>query len=230
VLLELSNLFKDAAISKSKLKRFFKKIGISYKRAKKTIMQDVKWKNYWDKVAQIATLKDWATKDIGHLYFYDESGFSLNSNIPYRWSVVGVPTPLPANRFSKRINVLGFLNTQTKHLFHRMTTDKVDTTCVVEFFDDFAKQIKKATVVVLDNASIHTSKKFKEQIEKWEALGLYLLYLPPYSPELNPIEILWREMKYRWVDLNALISFDVFQKHVSRLLNGFGFEYDIKFV
>jgi len=44
---------------------------------------------------------------------------------------------------------------------------------------------------------MHTSKLFKSNIKKWEEKGLHLLYLPPYSPELNLIEILWREMKYR---------------------------------
>ena len=191
-------------------------------------MKDSKWKHYWDKVAQIITMKAWASKKIGDLYFYDESGFSLNSNIPYRWSAIGTPAPIPAERFSKRINVLGFLNTHTKHLFHTTTTDKVSTDTVIKFFDDFSKQITKPTVVILDNASVHTSKKFKEQIEKWGKSGLYLLYLPPYSPELNSIEILWREMKYHWIDLNALSSFESYEKHVHNLLIGFGSKYDIK--
>ncbi len=61
-------------------------------------------------------IKGWVKQGVCELYFYDESGFSLNSNIPYRWSPIGEPLKIPANRFSKRINVLGFLNTQTKDL------------------------------------------------------------------------------------------------------------------
>ena len=211
------------------LKQFFKKIGISYKRAKKTIMQNNKWKYYMDKVLQIKSMKAWAENGYGDLYFYDESGFSLDSNIPYRWSPKGEPAQIPANRFNKRINVLAFLNTKTKDLFHTMTTDRVNTDIVINLFDDFAKQLKKPTVVVLDNASVHTSKNFKACIVKWEKLGLHLLYLPPYSPELNHIEILWREMKYNWVNLNALDSFDNLKEHVSKLLNAFGGKYDINF-
>jgi len=110
-------------------------------------------------------------------------------------------------------------------------------------FDSFAKQITQTTICTLDNASIHTSKKFKAKIEasihtskkfkakieEWEKLGLYLLYLPPYSPELNPIEILYREMKYTWMDLNVLDSFDAFYKHIQSMLNFFGLKYDINF-
>ena len=218
------------SFTKSNLKRFLKKIGISYKRAKKTILKSSKWKQYTDKVAQILTVKKWAKAKLGDLYFYDESGFSLNSNIPYRWSIKGSPTPIPANRFSKRINVMGFLNTITKDLFSTTSTSKVDSDVVIALFDKFSKYITKTTVVILDNASIHTSKKFKAEISKWEERGLNLLYLPPYSPELNPIEMLWREMKYNWVDLNALESFETYEIHVKKLLDGFGTEYDINFV
>jgi len=199
---------------------------MSYKRAKKSIMKNSKWKNYFDKYSQLKMIKEWAKQGVCELCFYDESGFSLNSNIPYRWSPIGEPLKIPANRFSKRINVLGFLNTQTKYLFHSMTTDKVDTQVV---FDNFAKQITKTTICVLDNASIHTSRKFKAKVSEWEKLGLHLLYLPPYSPELNPIEMLWREMKYTWMDLNVLDSFDDFYKHIQNMLDFFGSEYDINF-
>jgi len=202
---------------------------MSYKRAKKSIMKDSKWKTYFQKYAQIQMIKEWADKGLCELYFYDESGFSLNSNIPYRWSPIGEPLKIPANRFSKRISVLGFLNTKTKNLFHTMTTDKVDSQVVIDFFDNFAKQITKTTIGVLDNASIHTSKKFKAKIDEWEKQGLYLLYLPPYSPELNPIEMLWREMKYTWMDLNVLNSFDDFYKHIQNMLDFFGSKYDINF-
>ena len=202
---------------------------MSYKRAKKSIMKNSKWKNYFDKYVQIKMIEEWAEQELCELYFYDESGFSLNSNIPYRWSPIGEALKIPANRFSKRINVLGFLNTQTKDLFHAMTTDKVDTQVVIDLFDSFAKQITKTTICVLDNASIHTSKKFKAKIDEWEKLGLHLLYLPPYSPELNPIEMLWREMKYTWMDLNVLNSFESFHQHIQEMLNFFGSKYDINF-
>ena len=45
-------------------------------------------------------------------------------------------------------------------------------------------------MVVLDNARVHTSKAFQERREAWEKRGLFIFYLPPYSPHLNLIEIL----------------------------------------
>jgi transposase len=210
------------------LKRFFRKIGLSYKRARRDIFKDTKWKTYWDKVAQIKGIKGFVEKGLCDLYFFDESGFSLHSNVPYTWSEVGNPTRVPSDRFAKRINVLGFLNTKNRDLFYEMRTGSVDSEITVALFDKFADRINGTpTIVILDNASMHTSKLFKSNIEKWEKKGLHLLYLPPYSPELNLIEILWREMKYRWFDLNAFSSFEKLWEHVKKLLDGFGLEYDI---
>ncbi|MBC8135848.1 MAG: transposase [Fibrella sp.] len=39
----------------------------------------------------------------------------------------------------------------------------------------------------------------KKRRAAWEAKGLYILFLPVYSPELNIAEILWRELKYEWL-------------------------------
>jgi hypothetical protein len=104
-----------------------------------------------------------------------------------------------------------------------------DTQVVIDVFDSFAKQIIKPTACVLDNASIHTSKALRAKRKEWEGLGLHLLYLPAYSPELNPIEMLWREMKYTWMDLNVLDSFERFYEHIKEMLDSFGLKYDINF-
>ena len=52
--------------------------------------------------------------------------------------------------------------------------------------------LKKGQTVIMDNCSIHKSPKVREKIEK---AGCFLMYLPPYSPDLNPIENYWAVMK-----------------------------------
>jgi hypothetical protein len=68
------------------------------------------------------------------LYYFDESGFSQKSSIPYAWSPVGQPLKLPAFSHSRRLNVLGFLSRQGKLIYHT-TTDTVTTAVVLEAFD-----------------------------------------------------------------------------------------------
>lgn len=66
---------------------------------------------------------------------------------------------------------------------------------VISFMDRFVGQTVKKTVVILDNSPIHKSKKFIAKMEQWIQDDVWVYFLPPYSPELNLIEILWRRIK-----------------------------------
>jgi transposase len=57
------------------------------------------------------------------------------------------------------------------------------------------KELKPGQVVVMDNASFHKSQKTRELMK---SVGCTLIFLPPYSPDLNPIEKFWANMK-RWI-------------------------------
>ena len=84
-----------------------------------------------------------------------------------------------------------------------MIEGSVDTAVIIECFDQLSAQIDKRSYVLLDNAPMHRSKAFIQQIPKWVKKGLIVKYLPAYSPELNLIEILWRFIKYSWLPFSA---------------------------
>ncbi|ERS90797.1 hypothetical protein Q671_17725, partial [Halomonas sp. PBN3] len=94
------------------------------------------------------------------------------------------------------------------------------TETVIEAFDHFVSQKdpNAFAVVVLDNASMHRSKAFRRKIVEWMSHRVHLVYLSAYSPELNLIEILWRQMKYAWLPLSAYLSFEHLCNEVHRLL------------
>jgi len=153
-------------------------------------------------------------------YYFDESGFSVNSNIPYAWSPVNA-TMVIKSFYAKKFNVLGFISKQ-KDLKAYIEESSVTSDTVIKVFDDFSLKLTKPTVVTLDNASFHKSKKFKENIPKWANRGLILMYLPPYSPELNIIEILWKFIKYHWMEMSAYQSYSTMREYVQRMLNEYG--------
>lgn len=82
-------------------------------------------------------------------------------------------------------------------LFYRDLNGGCDARKVEAFLDNLAQQADSQglTVVVLDNARFHKAKNIKAKEPRWQAKGLFLRYLPPYSPQLNPIETLWRVLK-----------------------------------
>lgn len=70
-------------------------------------------------------------------------------------------------------------------------------TCNTELFNAWLKQVlipelKPGQVLILDNATFHRSEASKKLVE---AAGCELLFLPPYSPDLNPIEKCWANLK-----------------------------------
>lgn len=69
----------------------------------------------------------------------------------------------------------------------------------MEFFDNLSLNIAKKTIVVLDNASIHKARKVINLLDCWQKRGLYIFFLPPYSPQLNLAERLWKEIKEGWI-------------------------------
>jgi transposase len=79
-------------------------------------------------------------------------------------------------------------------------------------FDEFSQKIDKLTVVVLDNAPIHTSLAMRKKIAQWRQKKLETFGLPTYSPQLNLIEILWRFMKYEWIETDMTRANTIYLK------------------
>ena len=72
-----------------------------------------------------------------------------------------------------------------KDLHASMFEQSTHSGVVIACFDAFCQTITKKTVVVLDNASIHTSEEFEERIPFWKKHGLILKYLPSYNTFAN---------------------------------------------
>ena len=124
--------------------------------------------------------------------------------------------------------MLGFLN--LRGAFQSFVVEgKVDAEIVIQCFDAYCAQLTKPGLVVLDNAPTHHSAAFEAKIKSWEQAGLYLLFLPPYSPELNLIEILWRKLKYEWLPLAAYESFKDLTEQLESTLKEVGSKYLLSF-
>lgn len=118
---------------------------------------------------------------------------------------------------------MGFLNPNKNDLKSYISTSTVNSDLVIACFDDFIKQLDgKHTVVILDNAPTHTSNKFQDKIEEWKKRGLSVYFIPPYSPNLNKIETLWRFMKYYWFELSTYLSFEHLWAYVEKVLGLYG--------
>ncbi len=99
-----------------------------------------------------------------------------------------------------------------------LSTGQLVTSCLEEsvtsiwfyaYLLGVAQRVKQAhnipLILIVDNASIHRSKKmvvFLEMLKSDYSTSLY--FIPAYSPELNRIEMVWKQMKYRWRDSKVM--------------------------
>ena len=100
---------------------------------------------------------------------------------------------------------------------------------VLTSIDTFVSSLTKITVLVLDNARIHHAKIFRDRKDKWEQEGLYIFYLPAYSPHLNRIERLWRKSKYRWIPPQSYSDLATLNQTLALIWSRFGTDYQIHF-
>lgn len=131
------------------------------------------------------------------LYYADESRVSLQANVPYGWQFLDEEVYMPVDK-GGGLNLFGMIGRNNK-LIYETTTNKIDASFIFEQLETFSGAMKKPTVVVLDNATVHRAKIIKERLAVWQNKGLYIFYLPTYSPHLNIAETLWRKIKYEWL-------------------------------
>ena len=103
------------------------------------------------------------------------------------------------------------------------------TGVVIACFDAFCHTLTQKTVVVMDNASIHRSEASEDRLPSWKKQGLIITYLPPYAPELNLIEILWRRIQYTWFPFSAYACLNALIEALEDILSQVGSKYQITF-
>jgi len=132
-----------------------------------------------------------------HLVYVDESG--CDKRIGFRrtgWSPLGV-TPVKVARFhrAQRYQILPAY-TQDGVLLARVFQGSTDSTVFEDFIDQLLHHCGRfpepKSVIVMDNASFHHTERIEQMCAE---AGVKLLYLPPYSPDLNPIEEFFAELK-----------------------------------
>ena len=213
--------------SRSTVKRILKSLKMTWRRIRRKVKGVPDPEFYQERKEALEVLLEEDEQGIIDLWYYDESGFCLVPYIPYAWQEQGETISIESGA-SKRLNVCGFMN-KPNELEAYTIEGAVDSDVVIHFFNVFCSTLQGPTVVVVDNASIHMSEAFQEAIPQWEKQGLWIFYLPGYSPELNLIEILWRFMKYEWIEFWAYANFACLIQYVEGVIKGFGGKYKIHF-
>jgi transposase len=215
------------SVSRRTIKRILRNLGFSWRRIRKNPKGKPDPSEYAQKEAELAELRQQAERGEIDLYYVDESGFCLIPYVPYAWQEKG-ETIVVASGGKKRLNILGFLSLE-RGLVSYTTQENIDGDVVIAFFDTFISELTRKTVVVMDNSTYHTSGAIEAKKAEWQSKNLEIFYLPKSSPQLNLIEILWRFMKYEWIQWWAYKGWDYLVKYIEMVICGYGTEYEINF-
>ena len=161
------------------------------------------------------------------MYYGDESQVSETGYVPYGWQFDDEEVCIEVAK-GQSLNCFGMISRKSELLF-KTTRQSITAQFIKTQLDEFSFAIKKPTVLVLDNARIHTARKIKERLRFWRQRGLYIFYLPPYSPQLNICERLWKELKARWIKPKDYQSTDALFYAVKLALNAVGKDLIINF-
>ena len=108
-----------------------------------------------------------------------------------------VPTS-KARGITARLNLMGCVDYVSGEVQYREIEGNTTGLDTKNFIETLAEQADPAcpTIVFADRASIHTCNVVHQERERWKKRGLIVVFLPPYSPELNLMEGEWRQLKY----------------------------------
>jgi transposase len=182
---------------------------------------------YADRVERLAELEKLAAQGHLDLLYGDESRVSSEGYVPYGWQFPGERVSVLACR-GYHLNCFGLIS-RSNQCHWATTTATITADFVVAELERLSWRLSKETVVVLDCARIHTSKVLECQLESWQKRGLFVFYLPPYSPHLNLAETLWRKLKTEWLRPEDYLERDGLFYAVNRCFANVGRSLSIKF-
>ncbi|OHX36747.1 hypothetical protein BJL95_07530 [Methylomonas sp. LWB] len=128
------------------------------------------------------------------LFYMDESGFSTDGCIPCAGHPQGKTLVLSANT-PGCVNVIGLMSRQGAGYFHPVKTTVTSDQLLQKRWRLLfcLSPADKLTVLIMDNAPVHL-KAEREELATWLLGRVWVWFLPSYSSEFNPIEILWRKV------------------------------------
>jgi transposase len=157
----------------------------------------------------------------GHVFFVDAAHFVFGTFLCCLWSFTRVFVRAASGR--QRFNVLGAWNAITRELIAVTNTTVVNTETMCELLRKIAGlSLTGPITLVLDNARYQRNAAVQALAA---TLGITLLFLPSYSPNLNLIERLWKFTKRRALYGRYHPTFADFRAAIERVLDGLSTEH-----
>ena len=202
-------------LSESQCRRVMKKMGLSLKKTAPVpgkLDSQLQFNFYQ---SELQPRLQEASQGTRKVFFVDAAHFVLGAFLGLVWCFVRPFIRTAPGR--QRYNVLGAVDSHSKELISIRTTDSINAGVVCALLEEIAsRHPQQAVTLVMDNARYQHCALVVSQAA---ALGIELLFLPAYSPNLNLIERLWKLVKKRCLTNRYYEDFGKFRAAIDGCLD-----------
>lgn len=166
------------------------------------------------KEEEYPAIRDEAARAGAAVFFADEAGVRTDYHSGTTWGEVGRTPIVKGTGNRKSVNMISAVSPRGK-LYFKFLDGNTNAVTFTGFLEDMLHDIPGIIFLIVDGHSAHTAGATKKFAEKNKD-RLRLFYLPPYSPELNPDEWVWRNIKHDHVGKMAARTLDEFKDGISK--------------
>ena len=204
--------------------QLLKNMGYSYQRARfvsghiddeEVVKEREVWmETTWPNLLRLAKEKN------AMILFGDECSFAQWGSLSYTWSRKGHQPTVKTSGKRKAYKIFGFIDYFTGAFFYKAHTGRFNSASYQAFVEEVMARTKRHLILIQDGASYHTSKAMQVFFAK-HTDRLTVEQLPRYSPQFNPIEFLWRNVKKKATHLRYFPTFEDLTQKVDEKLRYF---------
>lgn len=146
------------------------------------------------------------------VFFGDEANIRSDHHAGRTWAPIGKTPIIRVSGTPLKVNVISAISRRGDLRF-ALFEGRMNAGKFIEFLGKLMKGRRRPIFLIVDNSPVHRSKAVAEYVENFRG-KLRLFFLPPYSPELNPDELVWNHIKTHGVDRQAIKSKPSFRKKI----------------
>ena len=207
-------------MSLSAVGRLLRRLGLSPQRPLwRAYQADPQAVEHW-RTVEFPLIRAEAAKVGGIIYFQDEASVRSDHHAGTTWGIVG-RTPIVSSTGARySVNMMSAVSPRGD--FHFMVTEgRVNSVVFIEYCKRLLADNRRPVFLVVDGHSSHTSKMTKEWVRSTNG-KLRLFYLPAYSPQLNPDEWAWQNVKSARIGRAGITSLEDLKNKVVGALEHLG--------
>lgn len=203
------------SLSEAQARRIMKRLGLQYRKAASIPGKADPQMQFDFLTDELLPRLEEAREGKRRVFFVDASHFVLGSFLGMVWCFSRLFVRSSSGR--QRYNVLGAVETQNHEMVTIRTTGSINADTILELIRKIGRQYPADEItLVMDNARYQYNRRVWELAKD---LNMELLYLPPYSPNLNLIERVWRLVKSKCLRNKYYEDFATFRGEIDKFLD-----------